>query len=173
MWELIAAGVLTLGGVALGGGLQHWSSRSTLTAQLQEGQRSELHARLVDLIVDTREKVDVAWSLLPGFAKMQIEDFTEFMDTDSGKAMREREARLGRSRAELVLLLGEGSLRDAFLTLDGCLIDWPEKAMEPVMRHGGKDVDRVIEGFAHVKATQVALTLLEQEASKVVSVSLA
>lgn len=175
MWEILSAGLLSLAGVALGGWLERASADRALEAQLREGRRSALHERMAALVAEVRAKVEQGELMVFAYAKMSVDDIARYAtETDSGRQMAEREARISRALTELGLLVGDAELRGALAELERCLREWPEKANGPVIerKSGQNDIAAIKEGLAHVRETRRAVHRVEVEGTRLLSVQL-
>lgn len=140
--------------------------------RLREERRIRLHEVVGELVADLDTKIDEAWLLIPIMAKMSMNDLVEFNDTDTGKAMREREVRIKRAIVELGLSVRDAGLRQRLIDLEKTLIDWPDRAMDPVTKVENAGIDAVSEGYAHVRLTNRAMREFRNEATLLLAVNL-
>lgn len=158
-----------LAGVVVGQQMSRGAAQESHYLQIEEQRRLELRHLLVRLIVDARAQIKEAWVLLPALSQFQSNDFTEFVETDTGRAMRERARRVEEDVTALSLLVPEGALRASLSQLDAALVrDWSDKAVGPVTnKHPPEDGrGRVEAALAHVSDCQLALNEAQREAAR-------
>lgn len=153
-WVLVLlTGMFTLGGVALG---NYLTARQAAT-QRAEVRREYLHRTLTDVLVDGREAIEVAWTLLPAFAMMTDNNMTQWVNSDSAKEAIDRNRRLKAGLVSARLLIKDEPLATRLAIFSQCFDDMPEKANGPVLswrRTGLNKMDAIAQGFKHVGTTQ-------------------
>lgn len=173
MWAIVIGGSVTLVAVWLGGRMARDASSRQEQARLREERRIRLHATVGQLVADVSVKVDEAQTYIPAVARMKTIELLEFADTDTGREMREREARIKRAIVELGLSVRDPELRRCLIELERTLIDWPTKAMDPVTKvDGPAPIEAVLDGLAHVRVTSAAVTAFRNEATHLLAVQL-
>lgn len=168
MWEALVVGVIGLAGVVVGQQMSRGAAQEQQYLQIEEQRRLEIRRLLVRLIVDARAQIDQAWLLLPMFTKFETSDFTEFVETDTGKAMGERARRTEEDVTALGLLVPDGPLRASLSRLEVALVrEWPEKAVGPVTDKKPPEDgrDRLDVAFDHVVECRRALNDAQREAA--------
>ncbi|KQY59373.1 hypothetical protein ASD11_07330 [Aeromicrobium sp. Root495] len=121
---------------------------------------------LAELLVDARGLVELEWIMIPAFTTMETKDLIEFVDTDSGKQMAERNHRLRRSLTEARLLVAPDSdLGRALMLVHAFHISLPEEAHGPVQgssKSREQKMDGVGPAFTHLRKLEDAVSAVEK-----------
>lgn len=168
MWEAVVVGAIGLAGVVVGQRMSQGAAQQSLYAQIEEQRRLEVRQLLVRFIVDVRAQIDQGWLLFPMFEKFQSSDYTEFVETDTGRAMAERGRRIEEDLTALALLVPDGPLRSAIGRVEIVVVrEWGEKAVGPLyskkLREDGRSPLEA--AFTHLGDCSRALNDMQREAS--------
>lgn len=168
MWEALVVGGIGLAGVVVGQQMSRGAAQEAHHLQIEEHRRLEVRRLLVRLLVDVRAQLEQAWLLLPMYTRFESKDFTEFVETDTGRAMGERSRRVEEDVTALSLLVPDGPLRAALGTLEVRAVrEWSDKAVGPVVEKSPpKDGrDRLDVAYEHVRDCRRALNEVQREAA--------
>jgi len=168
VWETLVVGGIGLAGVIVGQQMSRGAAQDVQHLQIEEQRRLEVRRLLVRLIVDVRAQIEQAFVLLPMFVRFEFDDFTEFNETDTGRAMGERARRVEEDVTALSLLVPEGQLRLALWRLEtGAVREWSDKAMGPVLAKTPPEDGRgrLVVAFEHVRECRSALNEAQREAA--------
>lgn len=168
MWEALVVGGIGLAGVIVGQHMARGAAHDAQYLQIEEQRRLEVRRLLVHLLVDVRAQIEQAWILLPMYTRFQSSDFTEFTETDTGRAMGERTRRVEENVTALGLLVPDGPLRATLARLEtAAVLEWSAKAVGPVVEKSPpKDGrDRLEVAFEHVRECRRVLNEAQREAS--------
>jgi hypothetical protein len=171
----IVTGTATLIG-ALGGVwlTQRHAARIAQAAQA-ESRRSLVRAELGTLLAEVRGLIDQAWVLIPAMSKMRMQEYDEFVNTDTGREMGRRRAAVNAGLINLSLMIKDVPVLKALAELQKCVEEWAEKATGPAFNAGttgGDAVAAVESGFQHVERTRSALNALVVAAAPFVQISI-
>lgn len=169
-WTIVVASgvsvVGVLGGVAL---TQRYAVREAERGRI-EASRRDARDLIAQLLVDSKAFVDNAWLMVPMLSKMTEADMREFIETDSGREIASRRARLQLQLARVRLLVGESELRTKLIALDTLLENWAEVVHGPVLEaktKGGDAVAAAGAGFKHINALDTLVDDIRSLASDV------
>jgi hypothetical protein len=135
--------------------------------QIEEQRWLDVRQLLVRLLVDVRAQLDQAWVLLPAFTKFESKDFTEFVETDTGRATGERNTRVAEDITALALLVPDGPLRASLARLETAAVrEWTDNSVGPATNKKPPEDgrDRLEVAFAHAGKCQRALNDVQREA---------
>lgn len=174
VWDSVIVGGIGLAGVVVGQQMSRGAAQEAQYLQIEEQRRLEVRRLLVRMIVDARAQIEQAWLLLPAFTKFESKDFTEFTETDTGRAMGDRTRRVEEDVTALGLLVPDSPLRASLGRLEVVLVrEWSEKAVGPVTstKPAEDGRDRIEAAFAHVSECRRALNEAQREAALYLAVS--
>jgi len=164
-WVPLVAGLLgggfALGGVALG---QHLTRQQKREERLEE-RRLEQRDVLVDLIDAIEHWAPQAEMASLFFGKATANDVVEYVDTDSGKALRESVRKLVRILVRCRLVVTDDELRPLVLQVVGAIRRLPDDINGPILdaaERGHDPMDLVLASiryFSEVK--KLAVTIQE------------
>ena len=176
-WSQVATvgltGAFTLAAGLGGSALSDRRQERRADVERRHARREELREVLGTFLVDAQELVDLEWVMIPAYAKMSSSDLTEFIDTDSGKTMAARNARLRLSLTQARLLAGNtGQLSSALHEFRLLFVNLAEEAHGPVMgdsTSGATKMDGIGDGFKHIGKMQRSISRIEEAAMVLIS----
>jgi hypothetical protein len=168
VWDSLVVGVIGLAGVVVGQQMSRDAAQDAQYLQIEQQRRLEVRRLLVRLLVDVRAQIEQAWVLLPMMTRFEPSDFTEFVETDTGRAMGERGRRVEEDVTALALLVPDGPVRASLARLETVAVrEWSEKAVGPVTNKKPPEDgrDRIEVAFEQVRACRLALNDVQREAA--------
>ncbi|MEU0515597.1 hypothetical protein [Amycolatopsis sp. NPDC006125] len=168
--DVILTGSFTLA-AGLGG---VWLTQRHTAAEARrtraEARRVEQRALISEVLTVGRAKLDAALLILPAIGSFTQKDHHEFMDTDSGKGMRESNERFIRALVTANLQVGDPGLLSAIAKVKALNDDFASKVMGPALWKDGPGWQA---GMPHALALGAALDDLEFEAAALMRVPVA
>ena len=157
----LLAGGLTLGGVALG---QHLARQQKLEERLNE-RRVEQRDVLVDLIDAIEHWAPQAELTSLFFGKANSNDMVEWVDTDSGKALRESARQLARILVRSRLIVTDDELRPLVLQVAAAIRRLPDDINGPILdaaQRGEDPMEFVLASIRfYTEVQKIAVTIQE------------
>jgi len=164
-WVPLVAGLLT-GGFALGGVAlaQHFTRRQMREERLEE-RRLEQRDVLVDLIDAIEHWAPQAEITSLFLGKATRNDIVEYVDTDSGKALRESVRELERILVRCRLIVTDDELRPLVLQVVGAVHRLPDEVNGPILdaaEHGRDPMEFILAGIRYYgEVRRIAVTIQE------------
>lgn len=178
IWATVATGVVaalaTLSGVWL---TQRHTERLAKTART-DTHRDVVRELLTRLVRHANQWADLTEVYLPGLAKFEMEDLTEFQDTDSGKQMREVNTALRSDFGEATLRVGDMMLLLPLAEAYRLHREASEKALGPLLPGKSRPTgdalfEQLLESLRHVYVFRRAVVELERAAAPLLQTPIA
>lgn len=164
----VLVGATGLGGVWLGHAL---SARDAERAR-RDSARDRARSLLSDLIRNARRWADMQLVLAPGWAAFDTDDHIAFLDTDSGRELRQVVDALHSAFGQARLEIGNGPLQEPLKWAQALFVAAPDQMMEPLLDQSVDKTTRVREAWSYLRNFETKVDALESAAADLLSVSL-